>query len=51
MAMCLYTTYTPYDTSSTEQTCDITTFAQFEEVNLSSETCDNAESGDRYDNN
>ena len=38
-------TYTPYDTSSKDQTGNIITFAQFEEGDLLSETCDNAESG------
>ena len=41
--------YTPYATSSKEQTGDIIMFAQFEEGDLLSETCDNAESGDESD--
>ena len=32
-------TYTPYATSSKEQTGDVITFTQFEEGNLLSETC------------
>ena len=36
-------TYTPYDTSSKEQTGDIITFTHFEEGNLSSETREDAE--------
>ena len=43
--------YTPYDTSSKEQTGNIITFAQFEEGGLLSETRDYAESGDKYDDN
>ena len=39
-------TYTPYATSSKEQTGDVITFAQFEEGNLRSETCNNTESDD-----
>ena len=42
-------TYTPYATSSKEQTGDIITFAQFEEGNLLSETCNDTESGDESD--
>ena len=49
MYMCPVVTYTPYDTSSKEQTGDITTFAQFEEGGLLSETCEDGESGDKYD--
>ena len=37
--------YTPYDTSSKEQTGDIITFLQFEEGSILSKTRDNAESG------
>ena len=33
-----------------EQTGDIISFAQFEEGNILSENCNNAESGDKYDN-
>ena len=42
-------TYTPYATSSEKQTGDIITFTQSEQRNLLSETCDNAKSGDKYD--
>ena len=49
-------TYTPYDTSSREQTGDIITFTQFEGGNLSSETHnllseirDNTERGNKSD--
>ena len=42
-------TYTPYATSSKEQTGDVITFAQFEEGNLLTETCNNTESGDESD--
>ena len=40
--------YTPYATSSKEETDDIITFAQFEEGNLWSETRDDTESGKEY---
>ena len=49
MAMCPAVTYTPYDTYSREQPGNIITFAQFEEGNLLSETRNNAESSDKYD--
>ena len=49
MAMRPAVTYTPYATSSKEQTGDVITFAQFEERNLLSETRNNTESGDAYD--
>ena len=39
----------PYSTSSREQTGDIITFVNFEEANLLSETCDDTESGNEYD--
>ena len=42
-------TYTPYATSSKEQTGDVITFAQFEEGDLISETRTDTESGDEYD--
>ena len=42
-------TYTPYATSSKEQTGDVITFAQFEEGNLLSETRNDTESGDKFD--
>ena len=44
-------TYTPCATSSREQTGDIITFAQFEEGNILAKTCNNAESGEEYDDN
>ena len=49
MAMHPAVTYTPYATSSKEQTGDIITFAQFEEGNLISETRNDTESGDESD--
>ena len=48
MAMRLAVTYTPYATSSKEQTGDVITFAQFEEGNILTETRNNAESGDDF---
>ena len=42
-------TYTPYATSSKEQTSDVITFTPFEEGNLLSETPNNTESGDESD--
>ena len=39
-------TYTPYATSSKEQTGDVITFAQFEEGDLLTETRNDTESGD-----
>ena len=51
MAMHLDVTYTPYATSSKEKTGYIITFTQFEEGNFSSETCENAESGGKPDDN
>ena len=39
-------TYTPYTTSSKEQTGNVITFAQFEEGNILTETRNDAESGD-----
>ena len=42
-------TYTPYATSSKEQTGDVITFTQFEEGNLISETCNDTESCDESD--
>ena len=47
--MRLTVTYTPYATSSKEQTGDVITFAQFEEGNLLTETRDDTESGDESD--
>ena len=49
MAMRLAVTYTPYATSSKEQTGDVIMFAQFEEGNLLSETRNDIESGDESD--
>ena len=42
-------TYTPYTTSSKEQTGDVITFTQFEEGNLLTETRNDTESGDESD--
>ena len=50
MALRPTVTYTPYATSSKEQTGDVITFAQFEEVNILTETCNDAESGDKSNN-
>ena len=50
MAMRLTVTYTPYGTSSRERTGDIIMFAHFEEGNISTETRNNAESGDESNN-
>ena len=50
MAMCPTVTYTPYATSFKEQTGDVITFAYFEEGNLLSETRNDAESGNKSDN-
>ena len=50
MVMRLSVTYTPYGTSSIEQTGDIIMFAQFEEGNILPKTCNDAEIGDKYDN-
>ena len=41
--------YTPYVTSSKEQTGDVITLAQFEEGNILTETRNDAESCDKYD--
>ena len=43
-------TYTLYATSSKEQTEDVITFTNFVEENILTETRNNAESGDYYDN-
>ena len=48
--MRLEVTYTPYGTSSREQTGDVIMFAQFEEGNVLTETRNDAESGDEYNN-
>ena len=50
MAMRPTVTYTPYATSSKEQTGDVITFAQIEEGNILTETRKDAESGDKSDN-
>ena len=49
MAISPAVTYTPYATSSKEQTGDVITFTHFEEGNLITETCNNTESGDESD--
>ena len=49
MAMRPAVTYTPYATSSKEQTGNVIIFAQFEEGNLLSETRNDTESGDESD--
>ena len=49
MAMRPTVTYTPYATSSKEQTGDVITFAQFEEENFISETRIDTESDDESD--
>ena len=49
MAMRPAVTYTPYATSSKEQTGDVITFAQFKDRDLISETRKNTESGDESD--
>ena len=43
-------TYTPYATSSREQTGDVITFTQFEEGNILTETRNDEESGDESNN-
>ena len=48
--MRLEVTYTPYATSSKEQTGDVITFTHFEEGNILTETRNDAESGDKSDN-
>ena len=49
MAMSTTVTYTPHATSSKEQTDEVIEFAQFEEGNLISETCNDTESDDESD--
>ena len=51
MAMRPSATYTPYATYSKEKTGYITTFTHFEEGDLLSETRDDAESGNKSDDN
>ena len=46
LAMSPTVTYTPYATSSKEQTVDVIMFTQFEEGNLLTETRNDTESGD-----
>ena len=48
MAMCPAVSYTPYDIPSREQTGNIITFTQFEEESLLSETRDDAECDEKY---
>ena len=50
MAMHPSVTYTPYATSSKEQTGNVITFTQFEDGNILTETRNDAESGDESDN-
>ena len=50
MAMCSVVTYTLYGKYLKEQTGDIITFAQFEMENILTKTRNNAESGDKSDN-
>ena len=42
-------TYTPYATSSRLKTGNVITFAQFEEGNILTENCNNAEISDKSD--
>ena len=49
MEMRLVVTYTLYATSLREQTSNVITFAQFEEGNILTETCNDAESGEESD--
>ena len=51
MGMLTAVSYTPYATSTEEQTGGIITSAQFEERDLLYETYDYSESGDKYDDN
>ena len=50
MAMRPAVMYTPYAMSLREQTGDVIMFAHFEEGNILTETCNEAESGDESDN-
>ena len=50
MAMRPVVTYTPYATSSKEQTGNVIPFAQFEEGNILNKTRNDAESGDKSNN-
>ena len=49
MSMRLKVTYTPYATSSKEQTGYVITFAHFDEGNLLTETSNDTESDDESD--
>ena len=49
MAMRPEVMYTPYATSSKEQTGGVIMFTQFEEGNILTETCNDTESGDESD--
>ena len=49
ISMRLAVTYKPCDTSSREQTGNIITFTQFEEGNIKTKTRNDAESGDKSD--
>ena len=49
MEIRLAVTYTPYATSSKEQTGNVIIFAQFEEGDILTETCKDTESGDESD--
>ena len=51
MAMRPDVMYTPCAKYSKEQTGNIITFAQFEEGDILTKTCNNAESSDEYDDN
>ena len=51
MAVNSYVSYTPYATSLKGKTGNIITFTQFEDGDLLSENRDNAESGDKSDDN
>ena len=50
MAMRPEVTYTPFAASSKEKTGDVITFAQFERGNILTETCNDAESCDKSNN-
>ena len=50
MVMRTAVTYTPYATSSREQTGDVITFTQFEEGNILTDTRKDTKSGDKSDN-
>ena len=50
MAMRPEVTYTPYATSSREQTGDVIAFAKFQGGDILTETRNGAESGDKSDN-